>query len=131
VATSRSSVIADAIVRAVSAKKPRPRYVAGEFAVPILTARRFLPDRAFDSVMMFLGQPRARRSRVAGAHVPAGDMPQCDTHAAAVALGSPVLLVFQHKADLGPTLADRCAPGRSASPSFVLAVKAPPFSAAK
>jgi NAD(P)-dependent dehydrogenase (short-subunit alcohol dehydrogenase family) len=53
---SEPSVIADAIVRAVSAKNPRPRYVAGAFAMPILTARRVLPDRAFDSVMMFLGR---------------------------------------------------------------------------
>jgi hypothetical protein len=52
-ALSQPSVIADPIVRAVSAKKPCPRYVAGAFAVPILTGRCFLRDRAFDSVMMF------------------------------------------------------------------------------
>jgi hypothetical protein len=53
-------------------------------------------------------------------------------HAAVIALCSPVLLVFQHRADLGPTFADRfCAPGRFTSLSFVLVVNTPPFYADK
>jgi hypothetical protein len=58
-----------------------------------------------------------------------------DMHTAAIALCSPVLLVFQHEAGLGLMLEGRfCAPGRSTSLSFVLAVLAAnsrPFSAAE
>ena len=53
---SEPSVIADAIVRAVTAKKPHTRYVAGAFALPMLAARRLLPDRAFDAIMMSMGR---------------------------------------------------------------------------
>jgi hypothetical protein len=57
-------------------------------------------------------------------HVPAGDIAAVRYACRSGRVCSPVLLVFQHEADLGPTLADRfCAPGRSASPSFVLAVR--------
>ena len=35
------------------------------------------------------------------AHIRAGDMRPCDTRAAAIALCAPVLIVFQHQADLG------------------------------
>jgi hypothetical protein len=46
-----------------------------------------------------------------------------------IALCSPVLLVFQHKADPGPTLADRFCTWAARQQSF--AVNTPPFSAAQ
>lgn len=48
---SPPSVIAAAVARAVTARRPRTRYAAGRGAKPILAARRLLPDRAFDRVM--------------------------------------------------------------------------------
>jgi hypothetical protein len=48
---SPPSVIADAIVKASTAKRPRIRYAVGGGAKPILFIRRVLPDRAFDRVM--------------------------------------------------------------------------------
>ncbi len=57
---SDPSVIANAIVRAVRARRPKTRYVAGAFAAPILFARRVLPDRAMDGVMKLLGRSMNR-----------------------------------------------------------------------
>jgi NAD(P)-dependent dehydrogenase (short-subunit alcohol dehydrogenase family) len=48
---SPPSVIADAVAKAVSARRPRTRYAVGRGAKPILAARRILPDRAFDRLM--------------------------------------------------------------------------------
>ena len=48
---SPPSVIADAIEKAATAKRPRIRYVAGGGAKPLLFVRRVLPDRAFDRVI--------------------------------------------------------------------------------
>lgn len=45
---SPPSVIADAIVQAATAIKPRTRYAAGFGAKPVLFMRRWLSDRAFD-----------------------------------------------------------------------------------
>ncbi|HEX8868424.1 MAG TPA: oxidoreductase [Lentzea sp.] len=53
---SEPKVIADVIVKAAQARKPRTRYAAGFGARPILFARRVLSDRAFDA--MFLGAMR-------------------------------------------------------------------------
>ena len=44
-------VIADAIVSAVTARKPRSRYVAGFGANALLVMRRLLSNRAFDGLM--------------------------------------------------------------------------------
>jgi len=52
-AISRGSdpdVVARAIERAVTAKRPRTRYAMGMGAKPILFARRVLPDRAMDAI---------------------------------------------------------------------------------
>jgi short-subunit dehydrogenase len=49
--TSPPSVIAKAIVRAVTARRPRARYAVGGGAKPIIFLRTILPDRAFDAVM--------------------------------------------------------------------------------
>lgn len=46
--TSPPSVIADAIAKAVTARRPRARYLVGFAAKPLVTLRRVLPDRAFD-----------------------------------------------------------------------------------
>ena len=50
---SEPKVIADVIVKAARARRPRTRYAAGFGAGPILFARRVLSDRAFDA--LFLG----------------------------------------------------------------------------
>ncbi|ANZ38018.1 short-chain dehydrogenase/reductase [Lentzea guizhouensis] len=50
---SEPEVIADVIVKAAQARRPRTRYAAGFLARPVLFARRVLPDRAFDA--LFLG----------------------------------------------------------------------------
>ncbi|GAB2856252.1 oxidoreductase [Lentzea nigeriaca] len=53
---SEPKVIADVIVKAAQARRPRTRYAAGFGAAPILFARRVLSDRAFDA--LFLGVMR-------------------------------------------------------------------------
>jgi NAD(P)-dependent dehydrogenase (short-subunit alcohol dehydrogenase family) len=58
---SEPKVIADVIVKAVRARRPKTRYAAGFGAGPILFARRVLPDRGFDA--LFLGAMR-RAGRV-------------------------------------------------------------------
>lgn len=50
---SEPKVIADVIVKAAKARRPKTRYAAGFGARPILFVRRVLPDRAFDA--LFLG----------------------------------------------------------------------------
>jgi NAD(P)-dependent dehydrogenase (short-subunit alcohol dehydrogenase family) len=49
---SPPSVIADVIVKAVAARRPKTRYVAGQLARPLLSMRRWLSDRAFDRLVM-------------------------------------------------------------------------------
>ncbi|MFG2949738.1 oxidoreductase [Streptomyces adustus] len=48
---SAPTVIADAIGKAVTARRPRTRYATGFSARPLIGLRRFLPDRAFDALM--------------------------------------------------------------------------------
>lgn len=48
---SRPTVIADVVVKAVTARRPRTRYAAGGGARAILAARRLLTDRGFDRLM--------------------------------------------------------------------------------
>jgi NAD(P)-dependent dehydrogenase (short-subunit alcohol dehydrogenase family) len=48
---SPPTVIADAIAKAVTARRPRTRYTAGFAAKPLITLRRVLPDRAFDALI--------------------------------------------------------------------------------
>ncbi|MEU5644437.1 oxidoreductase [Streptomyces milbemycinicus] len=47
--TSPPDVVARAVTRAATARRPRTRYTAGFGARPILLVRRILPDRAFDA----------------------------------------------------------------------------------
>jgi len=49
---SSPQVIADVIVGAVSARRPKTRYVAGAFARPLLLLRKFGGDRIFDWVAL-------------------------------------------------------------------------------
>ena len=49
---SNPSVITDLVVRAISARRPRTRYVGGEMARPLIFLRGLLPDRLFDLVLM-------------------------------------------------------------------------------
>ncbi|GAB2622437.1 short-chain dehydrogenase/reductase [Paractinoplanes abujensis] len=46
------SVIADVIARAIVARRPRTRYVAGRYARMLITMRKWLGDRVYDRVMM-------------------------------------------------------------------------------
>lgn len=48
---SPPTVIADAVAKAVTARRPRTRYTAGFAAKPLITLRRVLPDRAFDALI--------------------------------------------------------------------------------
>lgn len=46
------SVIADVVSKAVKEKKPRTRYVAGKYALPMIKIRAWFGDRMFDRVIM-------------------------------------------------------------------------------
>jgi NAD(P)-dependent dehydrogenase (short-subunit alcohol dehydrogenase family) len=48
---SRPEVVANAIVRAAQARRPRTRYAVGLGAKPIIFARWLLPDRVFDRLV--------------------------------------------------------------------------------
>jgi NAD(P)-dependent dehydrogenase (short-subunit alcohol dehydrogenase family) len=69
-------VIADTIARAVTARRPRTRYVAGRGARVIVTARQVLPDRAFDALIAS-GYRMAGKwaTRQSGSAAPAPDTP--------------------------------------------------------
>ena len=49
--SSPPSVVAEAVARAVTDRRPRTRYVVGTGARPLILLRSVLPDRAFDAVM--------------------------------------------------------------------------------
>ena len=51
-AATPASVISDVIAKALEARRPRTRYVAGKLAKPLITLRRWLSDRAFDKAVM-------------------------------------------------------------------------------
>ncbi|WP_326837685.1 oxidoreductase [Amycolatopsis rhabdoformis] len=48
---SQPSVIAKAVAKAATARRPRTRYAAGFGAKPLIFLRRALPDRAFDALI--------------------------------------------------------------------------------
>ena len=48
---SSPDIIADVIAKAATTKRPKTRYVAGYGARPLVTLRRWLPDRAFDALI--------------------------------------------------------------------------------
>ncbi|MDW7693981.1 oxidoreductase [Flammeovirgaceae bacterium SG7u.111] len=49
---SPTSVISNLISKAIGAKKPKTRYVAGKFAKPMLFIRKYFGDKIFDSIIM-------------------------------------------------------------------------------
>jgi NAD(P)-dependent dehydrogenase (short-subunit alcohol dehydrogenase family) len=51
-AASPPSVVADAILQAVRARRPKTRYVVGKLAKPLIFIRKYLGDRVFDKVIM-------------------------------------------------------------------------------
>ena len=69
---SPPSVIADAIEKAATAKRPRIRYVAGGGAKPMLFVRRLLPDRAFDRVIRAVFGVKPEKVADAGSAVTSG-----------------------------------------------------------
>ena len=48
---SDPEVIAKVVSQAVKAKKPKTRYAAGQFAKPLMFLRKWLGDRAFDTII--------------------------------------------------------------------------------
>lgn len=49
---SKPSVITNLILKAVKAKRPKTRYVAGAYAKPLMFMRKYLGDRRFDKILM-------------------------------------------------------------------------------
>lgn len=49
---SQPTVVADAIARAVQARRPKTRYVAGNMAKPLMLIRKYLGDRVYDRLIM-------------------------------------------------------------------------------
>lgn len=49
---SPTSVITNLIAKAIDSSKPKTRYVAGKWAKPMMTMRKWLSDRMFDNVIM-------------------------------------------------------------------------------
>ncbi len=65
---SPPSVVARAIEKAATAKRPRIRYVVGGGAKPMLFVRRVLTDRSFDRVMnLVFGVKKAKEADLEGA----------------------------------------------------------------
>lgn len=58
---SQPSVIAETILRAVRAKRPKTRYAAGQYAKPIILFRRLASDRMFDRLVDRMGSRRGKR----------------------------------------------------------------------
>ena len=48
---SPPSVIADTVLKALRAKRPKTRYAAGQYAKPVLLLRKLVSDRMFDRVV--------------------------------------------------------------------------------
>lgn len=49
---SQPSVVAEAITRAVQARRPKTRYVAGNLARPLMFVRKYFGDRVYDRLIM-------------------------------------------------------------------------------
>jgi NAD(P)-dependent dehydrogenase (short-subunit alcohol dehydrogenase family) len=50
-AASSPTVVADAIIKAIAAKRPQTRYVVGKLARPLILLRKFFGDRVFDKAI--------------------------------------------------------------------------------
>ena len=44
-------VIAEIVLRAIESKKPKTRYVAGQFAKPLIALRKLVSDRMYDGIL--------------------------------------------------------------------------------
>ena len=55
---SPPSVIADTVLKAVRARRPRTRYAAGQYAKTALLLRRLASDRMYDRLMDLMARPR-------------------------------------------------------------------------
>jgi short-subunit dehydrogenase len=86
---SSPEVVADAIAKAVSARRPRARYAIGTGAKPMVIASRLLPDRAMDRVMALVYRTAARRTPVKPAAVQTPGPTDHGSTAAATAVGTP------------------------------------------
>jgi short-subunit dehydrogenase len=51
-AASPASVIAKTVSKAINAKKPKTRYVAGKMAKPLMFIRRWFGDKVYDKIIM-------------------------------------------------------------------------------
>lgn len=60
--SSPPEVVADAVIRALSARRPRTRYVVGAGARPLIALRWLATDRGFDRIMAFTATMMARRT---------------------------------------------------------------------
>jgi len=72
---SSPEVVADAIAKAVTARRPRARYAIGAGAKPMVIASRLLPDRAMDRVMSMVYRTAARRTPAKPVAAPAESAP--------------------------------------------------------
>ncbi|MGG0550424.1 oxidoreductase [Priestia megaterium] len=45
------TVIAEIVLRAIESKKPKTRYVAGQFAKPLIALRKLVSDRMYDGIL--------------------------------------------------------------------------------
>jgi NAD(P)-dependent dehydrogenase (short-subunit alcohol dehydrogenase family) len=63
---SAPRVVADVVVKAVTARRPRTRYRVGGMSRGLVLARRVVPDRAWDSGMRLAFRPPAHSSASAG-----------------------------------------------------------------
>lgn len=50
--SSPPSLIAETITRAIQARRPKTRYVAGSMARPLMFVRKFFGDRVYDRLIM-------------------------------------------------------------------------------
>ena len=55
---SPPSVIADTVLKAVQARRPRTRYATGQYAKTALLLRRLITDRMYDRLMDLMAAPR-------------------------------------------------------------------------
>jgi hypothetical protein len=59
---SAPEVVADAIAKAVTARRPKTRYAIGAGAKPAVLMARFLPDRAKDRFLVMFYKAAGRRT---------------------------------------------------------------------
>ncbi len=51
---SSPQLIADTVLKAITARRPRPRYVAGKYARSMMGVRKWLGDRVFDRLVFYM-----------------------------------------------------------------------------